>query len=75
MVELKFTALKPNGQAITGTVTASSASEGKKKIQRLAEKTDLNLVTFRRNLHTYIGSAKEKKNQYKVSKRLLVKEK
>jgi hypothetical protein len=38
MVELKFTALKPNGQAITGTVTAGTSGEGKKKIQKLVEK-------------------------------------
>ena len=43
MVELKFTALKSNGQSITGTVTANSAVEGKKKIQRLAEKNKLKL--------------------------------
>lgn len=43
MVELKFTALKPNGQAITGTVTAGSSIEGKKKIQKLVEKNKLKL--------------------------------
>ena len=43
MVELKFTALKPNGQAITGTVTANSAGDGKRKIQRLVEKNKLKL--------------------------------
>jgi type IV pilus assembly protein PilC len=43
MVELKFTALKPNGQAITGTVTAGSGTEGKRKIQKLVEKNKLKL--------------------------------
>lgn len=43
MVEYKFTALKPNGQAITGTVTANSSVEGKKKIQKLVEKNKLKL--------------------------------
>jgi type IV pilus assembly protein PilC len=45
MVEYKFTAQKLNGQAITGTLTADTSSDGKKKIQRLAEKNQLKLVT------------------------------
>jgi type IV pilus assembly protein PilC len=45
MVEYKFTAQKLNGQSITGTLTADSTSDGKKKIQRLAEKNQLKLVT------------------------------
>lgn len=45
MVEYKFTAQKLNGQAISGTLTADTTSEGKKKIQRLAEKNQLKLVT------------------------------
>jgi type IV pilus assembly protein PilC len=45
MVEYKFTAQKLNGQAITGTLTAETSSDGKKKIQRLAEKNQLKLVT------------------------------
>lgn len=45
MVEYKFTAQKLNGQAITGTLTAETTSDGKKKIQRLAEKNQLKLVT------------------------------
>lgn len=45
MVEYKFTAQKLNGQAITGTLTADTSADGKKKIQRLAEKNQLKLVT------------------------------
>jgi type IV pilus assembly protein PilC len=45
MVEYKFTAQKLNGQVITGTLTADSSGDGKKKIQRLAEKNQLKLVT------------------------------
>ena len=45
MVEYKFNAQKLNGQAITGTLTADNSSDGKKKIQRLAEKNQLKLVT------------------------------
>jgi len=45
MVEYKFTAQKLNGQSISGTLTADTSSDGKKKIQRLAEKNQLKLVT------------------------------
>ena len=41
MVELKFTAEKLNGQAINGSLSANSFTEGKKKIQKLAEKNQL----------------------------------
>ena len=41
MVEFKFTALRSNGQSITGSLTGTSASDGKKKIQRLAAKNKL----------------------------------
>ncbi len=43
MVELKFTAEKLNGQAINGSLSANSYSEGKKKVQRLAEKNRLKI--------------------------------
>lgn len=45
MVEYKFNAQKLNGQSITGTLTADSSADGKKKIQRLAEKNQLKLIT------------------------------
>ena len=45
MVEYKFNAQKLNGQSITGTLTADTSSDGKKKIQRLAEKNQLKLIT------------------------------
>ena len=41
MVEFKFTAQRVNGQNISGTLSAISTSEGKRKIQRLAEKNKL----------------------------------
>ncbi|HCY75322.1 MAG TPA: type II secretion system protein [Ignavibacteriales bacterium] len=44
MVEYKFTAQKLNGQSITGSLTADTSSDGKKKIQKLAEKNQLKLV-------------------------------
>lgn len=43
MVELKFTAEKLNGQAINGSLSANTFTEGKKKIQRLAEKNQLKI--------------------------------
>lgn len=45
MVEYKFTAQKVNGQVITGTLTAESSIDGKKKIQRLSEKNQLKLLS------------------------------
>jgi len=45
MVEYKFNAQKLNGQSISGTLTADTSTEGKKKIQRLAEKNQLKLIT------------------------------
>lgn len=45
MVEYKFTAQKMNGQVITGTLTAESSVDGKKKIQRLSEKNQLKLLS------------------------------
>lgn len=48
MVELKFKALKTNGQSITGTVTANSSGEGKKKIQKLAAKNQLKISEIQR---------------------------
>ena len=43
MVELKFTAEKTNGQAISGSLSANTYSEGKKKVQRLAAKNQLKI--------------------------------
>lgn len=43
MVEFRFSAEKANGQIISGSLSAETASEGKKKIQKLAEKNQLKL--------------------------------
>jgi len=45
MVEYKFTAQKMNGQSISGTLTAETSLEGKKKIQKLAEKNQLKILS------------------------------
>lgn len=46
MIELRFNAIKPNGQAISGTMTTPTYSEGKKKIKALAEKNQLKLKSI-----------------------------
>jgi hypothetical protein len=53
MVEFKFTAQRLNGQNISGTLSAVSASDGKKKIQRLAEKNKLKINTIQKK-STYL---------------------
>ena len=62
MVEYKFTALKPNGQAITGTVTAGNASEGKKKINKLVEKNNLKLSDVQKKV-TYLYRVRKGKDK------------
>ncbi len=46
MVEYKFTAQKLNGQSISGSLTAETNSDGKNKIQRLAEKNQLKILSI-----------------------------
>lgn len=46
MIELRFNAIKPNGQAISGTMTTATFAEGKKKIKALAEKNQLKLKSI-----------------------------
>jgi len=62
MVEFKFTAQKINGQTISGTVTAGSVAEGKKKIQRLAEKNKLKLSDVQRK-STYVYRVRKGKEK------------
>lgn len=58
MVELKFTADKSNGQTISGTLSADTFSEGKKKIIRLAEKNQLKIKKIEKKL-TFLYRAKK----------------
>jgi len=44
MIELRFTAEKPNGQPIGGSLTALTYSQGKQKIKLLAEKNKLRIT-------------------------------
>lgn len=46
MIELRFTAQKSSGQTITGSVTAESTSEGKRKIQSLLQRNSLKVVSI-----------------------------
>jgi type IV pilus assembly protein PilC len=62
MVEYKFTAQKLNGQTITGTVTANNTAEGKKKIQKLAEKNKLKLSEVQKK-STYLYRVRKGKEK------------
>jgi len=46
MIELRFNAIKPNGQAISGTMTTPTFADGKKKIKTLAEKNQLKIKSI-----------------------------
>ncbi len=50
MIELRFNALRPNGQTIVGTITAPTYKDGKKKIQKLAEKHQLKTKTIEKKI-------------------------
>lgn len=41
MIELRFNAVRPNGQSIVGTITAPTYKDGKGKIAKLVEKHQL----------------------------------
>jgi type IV pilus assembly protein PilC len=58
MIEVKFTAEKLDGQAINGSLSANSFGEGKKKIQRLAEKNQLKIKVIERKV-TYLYKVKK----------------
>jgi type IV pilus assembly protein PilC len=62
MVEFRFTAEKINGQTLSGSLTAISSIEGKKKISRLAEKNQLKIKNIERK-STYLYRAKKGKEQ------------
>lgn len=58
MIEVKFTAQKQDGQAISGSLSVASYGEGKKKIQRLAEKNQLKIKAIERKA-TYLYKARK----------------
>ena len=62
MVEFKFTAKKVNGQSISGSLSASTFTEGKKKIYRLAEKNQLKINTIEKKA-TFVYRARKGKEK------------
>ncbi len=62
MVEFRFTAEKTNGQSLSGSLTADTATEGKKKINRLAEKNQLR-IKFVEKKSTFNYRAKKGKDK------------
>jgi type IV pilus assembly protein PilC len=58
MVELRFNAIKPNGQVISGTVNAASNSEGKAKINAMVQKHGLTLKSIEKK-STFIFKIKK----------------
>jgi len=57
MIELRFNAVKTNGQSIVGTISAPSVSLGKKKIQELVEKHGLKTKSIEKK-STYLYKVK-----------------
>src|ERR1035437_9448479 len=62
MVELRFTAEKLNGQTLSGSLTAVSSIEGKKKITRLAEKNQLKVRNIEKK-STFLYRARKGKDK------------
>jgi hypothetical protein len=58
MIELRFNALKPNGQVISGTINAASGAEGKAKINALVQKHGLTLKSVEKK-STFIFKIKK----------------
>ncbi len=58
MVELRFNAIKPNGQSLVGTITSPTFSDGKKKILKLAEKHQLKIKSIEKKV-TFLYKVKK----------------
>lgn len=65
MIELKFTAEKPGGQIINGSLSAASAGDGKRKIQKLAEKNQLKIRDIQRR-STFLYRARKSSSEKPV---------
>ncbi|MCW8848466.1 MAG: type II secretion system F family protein, partial [Melioribacteraceae bacterium] len=57
MIELRFNAIKANGQSIIGTISAPTVGEGKKKIQELVKKHGLKTKSVEKKT-TYLYKVK-----------------
>lgn len=62
MVEVRFTAIKNNGQVISGTLTEPTFSLAKKKIQKLAEKNQLKIQSIEKKV-AYLYKIKKGKEK------------
>ena len=62
MVEFKFMAQKVNGQTISGSLSANTVTEGKKKIYRLAEKNQLKINAIEKKV-TFVYRARKGKEK------------
>jgi type IV pilus assembly protein PilC len=62
MVELRFTAAKPTGQIISGNINAETYSEGKKKINKLAQQNQLSIQKIEKKA-TYIYKIRKGKER------------
>ena len=58
MIEIRFTAQKPNGQVISGSFSEPTYSEAKKKVKRLAEKNQLKVQSIEKK-NTYLYKIKK----------------
>ena len=58
MIELKFTAIKPNGSPITGSFSAPTLKEGKAKVQKLVAQHKLKLKAIEKK-STFIYKIKK----------------
>ena len=57
MIELRFSAIKANGQSIIGTISAPTVGDGKKKIQELVKKHGLKTKSVEKKT-TYLYKVK-----------------
>ncbi|MDP2036606.1 MAG: type II secretion system F family protein [Ignavibacteria bacterium] len=62
MVEVRFTALKNNGQVISGSLTEANFSVAKKKIQKLVEKNQLKIQSIEKKV-SYLYKIKKGKEK------------
>lgn len=65
MIEVRFTARKPNGQAISGTLTSSTFPDAKKKINSIISKHNLKLDKIEKK-STYIYKFKKGNEKPKI---------
>jgi type IV pilus assembly protein PilC len=62
MIEVRFTAIKTNGQVISGTLTEPTFQLAKKKIHKLAEKNQLKIQTVEKKV-SYLYKIKKGKEK------------